>query len=68
MFKDQVVLITGAARGLGLAYARCIGQLGATVLIQDIGANTEGEGADTQIAARAAETLRSEGLDVQVTT
>jgi NAD(P)-dependent dehydrogenase (short-subunit alcohol dehydrogenase family) len=67
-FKDQVVLITGAARGLGLAYARCIGQLGATVLIQDIGANSEGEGADPQVAERAADTLRSEGLDVRVIT
>lgn len=67
-FKDQVVLITGAARGLGLAYARCIGQLGATVLIQDIGANSEGEGTDPQVAARAADRLRSEGLDVRVIT
>ena len=65
-FKDQVVLITGAARGLGLAYARCIGQLGATVLIQDIGANPEGEGTDPLVAERAADTLRSEGLDVRV--
>lgn len=68
MFKDQVVLITGAARGLGLAYARCIGQLGATVLIQDIGANPEGEGTDPLVAERAADTLRSEGLDVRVIT
>lgn len=67
-FKDQVVLITGAARGLGLAYARCIGQLGATVLIQDIGANPEGEGTDPLVAERAADTLRSEGLDVRVIT
>lgn len=67
-FKDQVVLITGAARGLGLAYARCIGQLGATVLIYDIGANPEGEGTDPLVAERAADRLRSEGLDVRVIT
>lgn len=67
-FKDQVVLITGAARGLGLAYARYIGQLGATVLIYDIGTNSEGEGADPQVAERTADTLRSEGLDVRVIT
>lgn len=63
-FKGQVILITGAGRGLGFAYARCIGQLGAMVLIQDIGANSEGEGIDPQVAELAAETLRREGLNV----
>ena len=63
-FKGRVVLITGAGRGLGFAYARCIGQLGAMVLIQDIGANSDGEGANPDISKRAAETLRLEGLNV----
>ena len=63
-FKGRVVLITGAGRGLGFAYARCIGQLGAMVLIQDIGANPDGEGVDPSIAELAAETLRLEGLNV----
>ncbi|WP_435105304.1 SDR family NAD(P)-dependent oxidoreductase [Arhodomonas sp. AD133] len=64
-FDDQVVLITGAGRGLGFAYARNIGQLGATVLIQDIGANTDGNGEAPQIAERAAARLRAQGLDVR---
>lgn len=64
-FHRQVVLITGGARGLGLAYARCIGQLGATVLIQDIGADSQGNGEDNNVAERAAETLRIESLDIQ---
>lgn len=63
-FKGRVVLITGAGRGLGFAYARCMGQLGAMVLIQDIGANSDGEGVDPHIAELAAETLRLEGLNV----
>ncbi|MFF6013322.1 SDR family NAD(P)-dependent oxidoreductase [Rahnella sp. R3(2024)] len=63
-FKGRVVLITGAGRGLGFAYARCIGQLGAMVLIQDIGANSDGEGANPDISKPAAETLRLEGLNV----
>ena len=67
-FKGQVVLITGAARGLGFAYARCIAGLGATVLIQDIGADSDGSGVDFQIAEVAAETLQLEGLDVQAIT
>lgn len=64
-FNGQVVLITGAGRGLGFSYARCIGQLGATVLIQDIGADSDGNGADPQVAGLAAERLRWEGLDVR---
>ncbi|MEN6670362.1 SDR family NAD(P)-dependent oxidoreductase [Psychrobacter sp. B38] len=67
-FKGQVVLITGAARGLGFAYARCIAELGATVLIQDIGADSDGNGVDFQIAEVAAKTLQLEGLDVQAIT
>lgn len=63
-FKGRVVLITGAGRGLGLSYARCIGQLGATVLIQDIGANSDGNGVDSQVAKLAAEKLRFEGMNV----
>lgn len=64
-FKGRVVLITGAARGLGFSYARYIAQLGATVLIQDIGADIEGHGSHSQVAELAAEQLRLEGLDVQ---
>lgn len=67
-FHQQVVLITGGARGLGLAYARCIGQLGATVLIQDIGTDSQGNGEDSNIAIHAAQTLQAEGLNIQAIT
>lgn len=62
-FEGQVVLITGAGRGLGFSYARYIGQLGATVLIQDIGADTEGSGDSPEVAEIAAQQLQEEGLD-----
>ncbi|MGO2009775.1 SDR family NAD(P)-dependent oxidoreductase [Vreelandella alkaliphila] len=64
-FDGQVVLITGAGRGLGLAYARCVARLGATVLLQDNGANSAGHGTDPQVAEQAAEQLRLEGLDAR---
>ncbi|AAV82444.1 UNVERIFIED_ORG: NAD(P)-dependent dehydrogenase (short-subunit alcohol dehydrogenase family) [Idiomarina abyssalis] len=64
-FNDQVVLITGAGQGLGFSYARTIAQLGAMVLIQDIGADSDGNGADPNVAEAAAEKLRLEGLNAQ---
>lgn len=62
-FTGRTILITGAGRGLGLAYARSLGALGATVLIQDVGAASDGLGEDPQIAEDAAADLRSEGYD-----
>lgn len=62
-FTGRTVLITGAGRGLGLAYARAVGQLGATVLLHDVGANTDGTGTDTMIAKIAVANLRHDGID-----
>ena len=64
-FDNQTVLITGAGRGLGLAYARCLAEQGATVLIQDIGAYSNGMGQNSAVAENAASKLRSEGLAAQ---
>ncbi|WP_196774379.1 SDR family NAD(P)-dependent oxidoreductase [Rhodovulum sp. MB263] len=57
------MLITGAGRGLGLAYARSIGRLGATVLLHDVGATSDGHGRDGTVAETAAAALRAEGID-----
>lgn len=62
-FDNQAIVITGAARGLGLAYARLIGSLGGRILVQDTGADREGRGQDPELAERAAAYLRSQGFD-----
>ena len=66
-FSDQVVAITGAARGIGLATARAYALAGAHVALLDI----EGEAAQSaasEIAAECAATgRRIEGLEVDVT-
>ena len=67
-FTDQVVLVTGAARGLGLAYARALAERGALVLVQDAGADASGLGEDPRVAEDAAALLRSEGLDALAVT
>ena len=41
-FKDSVVLVTGASRGLGAAFATYLAHAGATVAINSTGANSEG--------------------------
>ena len=64
-FDNRTVLITGAARGLGFAYTRYVAAHGAKVLIQDIGADSDGSGENPAVAEDTASTLRSEGLDVE---
>ena len=61
-FRGRTVLITGAGRGLGLAYARAVGKLGATVLLHDVGADTDGTGTEPAIAENAAARLSIEGI------
>ena len=47
---NRTVIITGAARGLGRAYALAFGAEGANVVVNDIGASLHGEGRDTSAA------------------
>lgn len=46
----RTVIITGAARGLGRAYALAFGAEGANVVVNDIGTSLGGEGRDTSAA------------------
>lgn len=59
-FEDRVVLITGAARGLGEAYARLIARLGATVIVHDAGVERDGSGGDGGPAQAVAEDIRAQ--------
>jgi NAD(P)-dependent dehydrogenase (short-subunit alcohol dehydrogenase family) len=46
----RTVIITGAARGLGQAYAKAFAAEGANVVVNDIGTSLAGEGRDTSAA------------------
>ncbi|QNO27896.1 SDR family oxidoreductase [Sphingopyxis sp. OPL5] len=48
--EGRTVIITGAARGLGRAYALAFAAEGANVVVNDIGASLGGEGRDTSAA------------------
>jgi NAD(P)-dependent dehydrogenase (short-subunit alcohol dehydrogenase family) len=49
-FADQVVVVTGAGRGLGRLYAMDFARRGASVVVNDLGATMGGEGSDPGIA------------------
>lgn len=66
-FENRTVLITGAGRGLGFAYARTLAELGATVIIHDVGADSSGSGNDPQVAEGAAALLRADGYNAVAT-
>jgi NAD(P)-dependent dehydrogenase (short-subunit alcohol dehydrogenase family) len=46
----QVVIVTGAGRGLGRLYALDLAQRGASVVVNDLGGSMNGRGADSSVA------------------
>ena len=60
-FSEQVVIVTGAGRGLGRSYALELARRGAAVLVNDIGTDMVGDGGDRSIADAVVEEIRREG-------
>ena len=60
-FDGQVVLVTGAGRGLGRLYALEFARRGASVVVNDLGGTMQGEGADTKIADVVVEEIEALG-------
>jgi NAD(P)-dependent dehydrogenase (short-subunit alcohol dehydrogenase family) len=60
-FDGQVVVVTGAGRGLGAAYARLIANLGGAVVVHDAGVAQDGSGFDSSVADSVASAIVADG-------
>jgi NAD(P)-dependent dehydrogenase (short-subunit alcohol dehydrogenase family) len=49
-FDGQVVIVTGAGRGLGAAYARLLAARGGAIIVHDAGVAQDGSGFDPSVA------------------
>src|SRR5690349_11129028 len=60
-FADQVVIITGAGRGLGRLYALEIARLGGKVVVNDLGTSVKGDGSDSKVADAVVKEIEAAG-------
>lgn len=67
-FQDRVVVITGAGRGLGRAYALLLASKGASVVVNDPGGSLKGEGGDAGPAEEVAGEIRAAGGEAVAST
>jgi NAD(P)-dependent dehydrogenase (short-subunit alcohol dehydrogenase family) len=61
VLEGKSAIVTGAGRGVGRAVARLFAREGARVLVNDLGCDRAGEGADPAVARSVAEEIGAEG-------
>jgi NAD(P)-dependent dehydrogenase (short-subunit alcohol dehydrogenase family) len=60
-FSGQVVVVTGAGRGLGRVYATELARRGAAVVVNDLGGTMGGEGSDAAVADQVVDEITAAG-------
>lgn len=61
VLEGKVVLVTGAGHGIGRAVALLAAEEGAKVVVNDLGGDTRGDGADASAAAKVVAEIRARG-------
>ncbi|HEY1454423.1 MAG TPA: SDR family NAD(P)-dependent oxidoreductase, partial [Roseiarcus sp.] len=61
IMEDKVVIVTGAARGVGRGVALDLARAGAAVVVNDLGVSLTGAGDETPVAEQVAEEIRAFG-------
>jgi NAD(P)-dependent dehydrogenase (short-subunit alcohol dehydrogenase family) len=61
MLDGKVIAVTGAGRGIGREIALLCGKQGAAVVVNDLGASVDGEGADASPAEEVVSLIRAAG-------
>ena len=61
MLQDKVAVVTGAGRGIGREIALLMADRGAKVVVNDLGAELDGEGADASPAAETVAEIKRAG-------
>ena len=60
-FTGQVVIVTGAGRGLGRLFAIEIARRGGSVVVNDVGGTMHGDGSDSSVADQVVEEIERAG-------
>src|SRR5436309_11255589 len=61
LLEGKVAMITGAGGGLGEAYAKLFASEGAAVVVNDLGGQRDGSGADVSMAQKVVNAIKAEG-------
>ncbi len=66
LLDEKVVLITGAARGIGFAIAQKFAEEGAHLILADSGVDPRGKNASSEVVQGAAATLKKQFPELQI--
>ena len=66
MCEGRVAIVTGAGRGIGREYALMLAEQGAKVIVNDLGAERDGTGADASPAQQVVDEITAMGGEAAV--